>query len=145
MTHIHYAGQTESYYVRAMWVQKGTELILKNRVIKMSIGINLLSKMQNTMLQKIYMSCKCQINVVTATIVVLSIFAENLHYFSSNYRCAGRKSCINYYNDAVGSTGCFFNFLKVSSALCCSLDIQQLDTYGKDEEATGRSYYSHSR
>ena len=35
-------------------------------------------------------------------------------------------NCVNFYNDATSAKGCFFNFLKVSSAMCCALDIVPL-------------------
>ena len=37
--------------------------------------------------------------------------------------CINKENCINYYNPSVAATGCFFNFLKLSSALCCSIQV----------------------
>eukprot|EP00093_Oithona_nana_P014457 14457.XXX_467503_458791_1 [CDS] Oithona nana genome sequencing. len=37
--------------------------------------------------------------------------------------CDGRPNCVNYYSNAVSSQGCFLKFLKLSSALCCSIEV----------------------
>ena len=37
--------------------------------------------------------------------------------------CGNKTNCANYYNPSVQATGCFFNFLKISAAICCSLKV----------------------
>ena len=61
------------------------------------------------------------------------------------FRCNNRKGCINYYKDAVGSNGCFFNFLSLTSALCCALDVQPLDESTENEKSENFNYYDHTR
>lgn len=34
------------------------------------------------------------------------------------------RDCINYYSDSATSRGCFFHFLKLDAAVCCSLSIK---------------------
>ena len=60
-------------------------------------------------------------------------------------RCKNRKGCINYYKDAVGSSGCFFNFLSLTSALCCALDVKPLDESNEDEKLEENRYYPNTR
>ena len=68
-------------------------------------------------------------------------------YFKVNllFRCKNRKGCVNYYKDAVGSSGCFFNFLSLTSALCCALDVKPLDESTEDEKSEELNYYPHTR
>ena len=60
-------------------------------------------------------------------------------------RCKNRKRCINYYKDAVGSSGCFFNFLSLTSALCCALDVKPLDESNEKETLEESRYYPNTR
>ena len=39
--------------------------------------------------------------------------------------CDGRSNCINWYTFDSSSAGCALNFLKFSSALCCSIHVVQ--------------------
>ena len=41
------------------------------------------------------------------------------------FSCSGRPNCVNYYTSSVSSFGCFFTFLKLSSALCCSIQVKK--------------------
>ena len=71
--------------------------------------------------------------VYSFTIILANSFEHIPLKSLFNPRCANRKRCINYYNDAVGSTGCFFNFLSLTSALCCSLQVTPLDEASEHE------------
>jgi len=37
--------------------------------------------------------------------------------------CGNATNCANYYSPSVPATGCFFSFLKLSAALCCSVQV----------------------
>ena len=40
----------------------------------------------------------------------------------SNF-CNNQTNCANYYNPSVSASGCFFSFLKISAAICCSIQV----------------------
>ena len=37
--------------------------------------------------------------------------------------CGNKTNCANYYNPSVQSDGCFFKFLQLSAAMCCSIQV----------------------
>ena len=37
--------------------------------------------------------------------------------------CGNMTNCATYYRSSAASTGCFFNFLKLSAAMCCSIQV----------------------
>ena len=45
---------------------------------------------------------------------------------SQTNMCANISNCASYYNPSVRSSGCFFNFLHLSAAMCCSIQVKQL-------------------
>ena len=45
---------------------------------------------------------------------------------SQTNMCANITNCASYYNPSVRSSGCFFNFLHLSAAMCCSIQVKQL-------------------
>ena len=47
---------------------------------------------------------------------------------SQTNMCANISNCASYYNPSVRSSGCFFNFLHLSAAMCCSIQVKQLSS-----------------
>jgi len=43
---------------------------------------------------------------------------------SQSNMCGNSTNCANYYNPSVKSQGCFFKFLQLSAAMCCSIQVQ---------------------
>ncbi len=41
----------------------------------------------------------------------------------SLYSCYGRPNCVNVYSASTASAGCLLGFLRLSSALCCSVQV----------------------
>ena len=42
------------------------------------------------------------------------------------FSCNGNPNCVNLYSSEASSTGCFFRFLKLNAALCCSITVMYL-------------------
>ena len=41
-----------------------------------------------------------------------------------DYSCEGKPNCVNYYSPNVSPEGCFLKFLKLSAAVCCSIEVK---------------------
>ncbi len=41
--------------------------------------------------------------------------------------CKSSPNCVNYYSESVSSAGCVLSFLKISSAICCAIQINPVD------------------
>ena len=45
---------------------------------------------------------------------------------SQTNMCGNTTNCATYFNPSVRSDGCFFKFLQLSAAMCCSIKVSQL-------------------
>ena len=75
-------------------------------------------------MKQVILEKKIKYPIQASEYYAFSIRCSYMYLCIYNFRCNSRRGCVNYYNDAVGSTGCFFSFLSLSSVLCCSLDIK---------------------
>ena len=61
------------------------------------------------------------------------------YFFFFFFSCDRRSNCVNFYTNAVSSQGCFLRFLKLNSALCCSIQVGDSKTFPENLDSKAPS------